>query len=85
MDIEISCATQGCHSTMSGNDDVYCAGCVNDKDVEIDRLRKELSSSEDEVSAGDDTIEDLNLKIADLKEILNNCPTCSAILVAKNL
>ena len=85
MNIEISCATPRCHSTMSGDDDVYCSSCLNDKDNQVSELEKKVSCLEDDVSARDYTIEALDLKIADLKEILYNCPTCSAILVAKNL
>lgn len=85
MDIEISCATPKCHSTMSGNDDVYCEGCIQDLQDQVSSLEKKLELAEDDVAARDYTIEALELKISDLKEILENCPTCSAILVAKNL
>jgi peptidoglycan hydrolase CwlO-like protein len=70
---------------MSGNDDVYCEVCIQDLQNQVSDLEKKVDTLEADIDSLSSTIEALDLKISDLKEILENCPTCSAILVAKNL
>lgn len=85
MEIEISCATHGCRSIMSGNDDVYCEGCLHDKDNEIEELKKKIEQLEEEVNRLDEDLASSSAAAVELKDIIKACPTCSAILVAKNL
>jgi hypothetical protein len=85
MDLSIGCNTHGCRSNIMATDEVYCADCmssalaeVKEKETQIENRDEEISNLETELSQANDTI-------AQLKEIIKACTTCSAILVAKNL
>jgi predicted RNase H-like nuclease (RuvC/YqgF family) len=85
IEISISCSTHRCRSTMSENDEVYCADCMSaaaqetkEKETQLENRDEEISNLETELSQANDTI-------VQLKEIIKACTTCSAILVAKNL
>ena len=85
MDLEIKCSAYKCHSTMGIHDETYCADCYNEQGNQLEEFKKDNEVKEADIDSLKYTIEALELKIAELKEILKNCQTCSAILVAKNL
>jgi len=70
---------------MGENDEVYCADCMRSAMQEVKEKDTQLENKNEDYNTLEIALDQAYETIEELREIIKACPTCSAILVAKNL